>query len=135
MPLVLRQRENCMLQVPTFLNNPGKTYSPKLSCQVVNVRGCINCVLIIAGSPGSLNPSQSCKLSPLGNVNRKTIALFGAVLDHLDSGCGGPEECAAAVPCGSVVAGNGNTRATLSRMSMRICIRNFYHVTTILHTI
>jgi hypothetical protein len=31
-----------MLQVPKFLNNPGKTCSPKRSCQDVNVRDCIN---------------------------------------------------------------------------------------------
>ena len=64
LPLVLRQRENCILKDPKFLNNPGKT----CSCQDVNVRDCINCVLIIAGSPeinpGSQNPSPNLPSEP-----------------------------------------------------------------------
>ncbi len=74
------ERENCMQQVPKFLNNPGKTCSPKRTCQVVNVRDCSNRVLVIAGSPefnpGSRNQSQSRRMVPICNVNFKSCRGF-----------------------------------------------------------
>ncbi len=80
LPLVLRQRENCMLQVPKFLKNPGKTNSPKRSCQVANVRDCSNCVLVIAGSPefnpGSQNSSPNLPSEPNWQSQFSTLSRF-----------------------------------------------------------
>ncbi len=76
------------VRVPTFLNNTGKTYSPKRSYQVVNVRGVYNCVLIIAGSSSNQSrlPNSESKLARryrLAKSVLKAISFFGPVLDRV----------------------------------------------------
>ncbi len=69
-PVVLRQRENCMLQVPKILIIPVELALQALlpSCER---KSCNNCILVIAGSPkfnpGSRNQSPNL---PSGTTKR-----------------------------------------------------------------
>ncbi len=78
LPHVQRKRENCILQVRKCLSNPGTTYCPKHSRQVVELQNCSNCVLVLAGNsefnPCSENPIPSLPSKPAWHgrvVNRR----------------------------------------------------------------